>query len=153
MWHPCLFWWRPRWIIWLTLQQGLNMEEMSIWGHCHSKVETFRSDFHPQELCKCPVSFLGRWDKGGVSITEDVSAHLHNLHFNNGFGFHLGILQVPPGHRQPVCLQGTELSGAALQHGSEPKESLEGISPPACAGQAVLGLPWAGKEVPTSSAS
>lgn len=83
------------WIIWLTPWQSLYVEEMYIWGHCHSKAEIFRSDFHPQELCKCPVSFLGRWDKGGISVTKDVSAHLHDLHFNNGFAFNLDILLAP----------------------------------------------------------
>lgn len=84
------------WIICFTLGQGLNMEEMYIWGRCHSKAEIFRSDFHPQELCKCPVSSLGRWDKGGISVTKEVfSAHLHSLRYNNGFTFNLDILLAP----------------------------------------------------------
>lgn len=118
-----------------------------------------------------PSAFLGRWDKGGISVTKDVSAHLHNLHFNNVFTltltfcWHRERLQVNHGtagtpHGTPAaCLpsgHGTERGCSATQLWAGPtarKESLGGIHHLPLLARLSLVCHRLGRRVPTSSAS
>lgn len=154
------------WITWLTPQQGLNMEEMYLWGHCHSKVEIFRSHFHPRELCKCPISLSGRWDKGGISVTKMLFLHTcpsciltTALRLTLTFCWQQERLQVrhsSPHGTQAACLPaGHGAVGVLWASPTARKGSWEGIS--AISSSVLARLSWLchklGRRVPTSSAS